>query len=79
MPERATVVLVDGDGTPRGEASKRGAHEPPGLRHLAFSVFLFSPAGLLLLQQRASTKYHFPGIWANSCCSHPGPGEDPME
>jgi isopentenyl-diphosphate delta-isomerase len=76
MPERATVVLVDPDGTPRGESPKRAAHEPPGERHLAFSVFLFSPAGHVLLQQRAASKYHFPGIWANSCCSHPAPGEE---
>lgn len=76
MPERATVVLVDPDGTPRGESPKRAAHEPPGARHLAFSVFLFSPAGRVLLQRRATGKYHFPGIWANSCCSHPAPGED---
>lgn len=76
MPDRATVLLVDPDGTPRGESPKRAAHEPPGARHLAFSVFLFSPSGRLLLQRRAAGKYHFPGIWANSCCSHPAPGEE---
>jgi isopentenyl-diphosphate delta-isomerase len=70
------VVLVDENGQPSGHADKLAAHEPPGARHLAFSVFLFEPAGRLLLQQRARSKYHFPGIWANTCCSHPAPGED---
>jgi isopentenyl-diphosphate Delta-isomerase len=70
------VVLVDERGLPAGESAKLSAHEPPGRRHLAFSVFLFDPAGRLLLQQRARSKYHFPGIWANTCCSHPSPGED---
>jgi len=47
--------------------------------HLAFSVFVFSPSGDLLLQRRALSKYHFPGVWANTCCSHPGPGENIVE
>lgn len=55
---------------------KQAAHEPPGLLHLAFSVFLFRPDGSLLIQQRAESKYHFPGVWANTCCSHPEPGEE---
>jgi len=55
---------------------KLAAHEAPGHLHLAFSVFLFDPAGRLLVQQRASSKYHFPGIWANACCSHPEPGDE---
>jgi isopentenyl-diphosphate delta-isomerase len=42
-----------------------------GLVHRAFSVFLFSPEGRLLLQQRAAAKITFPLIWANTCCSHP--------
>jgi isopentenyl-diphosphate delta-isomerase len=57
-------------------ADKLRAHEPPGLLHLAFSVFIFDSAGQLLLQRRADSKYHFPGVWANACCSHPEPGED---
>jgi isopentenyl-diphosphate delta-isomerase len=72
---RDTVVLVDADGRPIGTAPKRTAHEPPGMLHLAFSVFLYRPDGALLLQQRAAGKYHFPGVWANACCSHPAPGE----
>lgn len=73
------VVLVDGGGQPTGVAAKRAAHEPPGQRHLAFSVFLFDAGGRLLLQQRAASKYHFPGIWANTCCSHPAPGEELLD
>jgi isopentenyl-diphosphate delta-isomerase len=76
MVERDSVVLVDGEGSPLGTARKRAAHERPGQRHLAFSVFVLGPGGRLLIQQRARSKYHFPGIWANTCCSHPAPGED---
>lgn len=76
MSGRDTVVLVDGQGGVVGAAGKQAAHSAPGQRHLAFSVFLFAPDGRLLVQQRARSKYHFAGIWANSCCSHPAPGED---
>jgi isopentenyl-diphosphate delta-isomerase len=80
MAERTTVVLVDESGQELGTAAKQDAHNPPGRLHLAFSVFLFTPGRRqLLLQQRARSKYHFPGIWANTCCSHPAPGEDLIE
>ncbi len=46
-----------------------------GELHRAFSVFLFNPGGEMLLQKRDSYKYHSPGLWTNSCCSHPYPGE----
>jgi isopentenyl-diphosphate delta-isomerase len=75
-PGRARVVLVDVEGNTLGEAGKMEAHEPPGSLHLAFSVFLYNSEGKLLLQQRAASKYHFPLVWANACCSHPAPGED---
>jgi isopentenyl-diphosphate Delta-isomerase len=77
MPERDTVELVDRSGAASGQSGKLQAHEPPGLLHRAFSVFLFSPPPepRLLVQRRALGKYHFPGIWANTCCSHPAPGE----
>lgn len=74
---RARVTLVDAHGTPIGETAKLAAHEPPGQLHLAFSVFLYDGEGRLLLQRRAASKYHFPRVWANTCCSHPAPGEDP--
>lgn len=76
MPDRNLVVLVDAGGRPLETAEKVGAHAPPGRLHLAFSVFLFRTDGSLLLQQRAEAKYHFAGVWANTCCSHPEPGED---
>ncbi len=74
MPERPTVLLVDELGRALGPSDKLEAHEAPGRLHLAFSVFLFRDRQLLL-QQRATSKYHFPGIWANACCSHPAPGD----
>jgi isopentenyl-diphosphate delta-isomerase len=73
---RSQAILVDEDGREVGVADKLAVHQPPGRLHLAFSVFLFSPDGSLLIQRRAAEKYHFPLAWANSCCSHPQPGED---
>ena len=73
------VVLVDEAGVPTGVAAKLVAHEPPGRLHLAFSAVLYRSDGLVLLQQRAGAKYHFPLTWGNSCCSHPQPGEDVVE
>ncbi len=75
--QRDVVVLVDEAGAVLGSAGKIAAHEPPGQLHLAISVVLYRLDGLLILQQRAATKYHFPLFWANACCSHPRPGELP--
>jgi isopentenyl-diphosphate delta-isomerase len=69
------VVLVDEAGRDLGAAEKLAAHQAPGQLHRAFSVFVFTSAGLLLLQRRAAGKYHFAGRWSNSCCGHPRPGE----
>ena len=57
-----------------GAAAKLAAHEPPGLLHSAFSVFIRDSEGRHLMQRRAPGKYHFAGMWANACCGHPGPG-----
>lgn len=46
-----------------------------GLLHRAFSIFIFNPRGELLLQRRTRRKYHSGGLWSNTCCSHPRPGE----
>lgn len=75
-PSDADVVLVDEAGTPCGVAAKLAAHEAPGQRHLAFSVVIARPDGTVLLQRRSAAKYHFRGLWSNSCCSHPRPGEE---
>ncbi|MFF6994650.1 isopentenyl-diphosphate Delta-isomerase [Streptomyces sp. NPDC008313] len=72
------LELVDEDGTTIGTAEKLAAHQPPGQLHRAFSVFLFDERGRLLLQQRAQGKYHSPGVWSNTCCGHPYPGEAPF-
>ena len=57
---------------------KMEAHEK-GLLHRAFSVFIFNDKGEMLLQQRALNKYHSAGLWTNTCCSHPRPGEKTLE
>ena len=64
------VVLVDEDDGVIGHAPKLEAHRK-GLLHRAISVFLVNPQGDLLLQRRSESKYHSPGLWSNSCCSHP--------
>jgi isopentenyl-diphosphate delta-isomerase len=73
----APIELVDRAGHPVGTAAKLAAHRFPGSLHRAFSVFLFDAGGRMLLQRRASGKYHSPGVWSNSCCGHPLPGEPP--
>ncbi|MCD8018332.1 MAG: isopentenyl-diphosphate Delta-isomerase [Clostridiales bacterium] len=71
------VILVDMDDREMGCAEKMYAHEK-GLLHRAFSVFLFRD-DCVLLQKRAQGKYHCGGLWTNTCCSHPGPGEPVRE
>jgi isopentenyl-diphosphate delta-isomerase len=66
------LELVDEDGTTIGTAEKLSAHVAPGRLHRAFSVFLFDDEGRLL------GKYHSPGVWSNTCCGHPFPGEAPF-
>lgn len=68
------LILVDEHDVVTGHDKKLRVHRL-SLLHRAFSVFLFNDAGELLLQQRALTKYHSGGLWANSCCSHPRKGE----
>lgn len=69
------VILVDQFDNVLGTMEKMEAHQK-GLLHRAFSVFVFNQKGELLLQQRALSKYHSAGLWTNTCCSHPRPGED---
>lgn len=68
------VILVDNNDNPIGEEEKISAHKL-GKLHRAFSIFIFNKSGQLLLQQRASKKYHCANLWTNTCCSHPRPGE----
>ena len=68
------VILVNEKDEPIGLMPKMEAHEK-GVLHRAFSVFVFNDKQELLLQQRALSKYHSPGLWTNTCCSHQRDGE----
>ena len=68
------VVLVDSADNQLGLMPKMEAHEK-GVLHRAFSVFILNDKGELMLQQRALHKYHSPGLWTNTCCSHQRDGE----
>ena len=68
------VILVDSNDNQIGLMPKLEAHKK-GVLHRAFSVFIFNNDGELMLQRRALTKYHSPGLWTNTCCSHQRDGE----
>lgn len=68
------VITVDTLDRETGVMEKLEAHEQ-GVLHRAFSVFIFNSKKQVLLQQRARDKYHGGGLWTNTCCSHPVPGE----
>lgn len=72
------VVLVNENDEKIGLMPKQEAHEK-GLLHRAFSVFVFNSKNQLMLQQRAWHKYHSPGLWTNTCCSHQRDGETSVE
>lgn len=74
--EDLAVELVDESGAAIGSCSVAEAHTAPGRSHRAFSVLLWDEAGRVLLQRRAAVKTRFAGRWSNTCCGHPGPGED---
>ena len=63
------VILVDRLDNQLGLMPKMEAHLK-GALHRAFSVIIFNSKGEVLLQKRASTKYHTPNLWSNTCCSH---------
>ena len=73
------IQAVDKDGNTIEEIEKLAAHENGGVWHRAISVFLFDQSGRLLIQKRSAGKYHFAGLWANSCCSHPSVAETPEQ
>ena len=68
------LILVDERNRAIGSGGKQAIHRS-GLLHRAFSIFMVDQQGRILLQQRSPRKYHSGGLWANSCCGHPRPGE----
>lgn len=76
--EKEMVILVNEQDEAIGLMEKMEAHEK-GLLHRAFSILIFNSEGEMLLQQRALSKYHSPGLWTNACCSHPRNGETILE
>jgi isopentenyl-diphosphate delta-isomerase len=73
------VVTVDGEGRISGTSPRLAAHQEGGIRHLAISVVVIDSAGRVLLQRRADTKALFAGRWSNTVCTHPLPGEAPID
>ena len=69
------VELVDESGRVIGQAARTTIHNGSTPRHRAFSVYLIDTAGRVLLTRRALSKLTWPGVWSNSCCGHPRPGE----
>ena len=74
MCNKQQVIMVDKFDHELGTMDKIEAHKQ-GTLHRAISVFIFNPEGEWLLQKRSNNKYHSGGLWSNTCCTHPYPGE----
>ena len=72
------VILVDKNDVQLGLMPKMEAHKK-GVLHRAFSVFIFNSTNSLLMQKRSMLKYHSPGLWTNTCCSHQRDGESTID
>ncbi|KAA9395423.1 isopentenyl-diphosphate Delta-isomerase [Kocuria coralli] len=73
------VILLDAQYRPIGTAPKATVHTENTPLHFAFSCWVLDDDGRVLLTRRALSKKTWPGVWTNSFCGHPGPGEDPRE
>jgi isopentenyl-diphosphate delta-isomerase len=74
-PAQELIVLVDEHGRPTGTAEKWSSHHADTPLHLAFSCYVFDDGGAFLTTRRALTKKVWPGVWSNTVCGHPAPGE----
>lgn len=75
METSELVILLDEQGMPVGTAEKSEVHTAHTPLHLAFSCHIFNAEGDVLITRRALSKKTWPGVWTNSACGHPGPGE----